>query len=64
MTAIIVKEIEFANRIEILKKDLHMSYYFTPERAFGTIDVNHKGVITMKILDDFLYKNSIFASEW
>jgi len=62
MADIIVKEVQYASRVESLKREVISCYYFSPTAAFRTIDLNNLGFITPMALDSFFMRNTYPAT--
>lgn len=63
MTTVIVKEVELARRLSVLKKDLEVCLDYSPMAAFRSIDRLNSGVITTVNLGGFMRDHGHFASE-
>lgn len=45
MTAVIEKEVDFARKLEILKKELQTQYDYSPLASFRSVDKYNSGII-------------------
>jgi len=63
VTTIVVKEVELARRLEMLKHDLEVAFDYTSMAAFRSVDKYNSGLITTVNLGAFLRSNGHFASE-
>lgn len=63
MTAVIVKEVELARRLALLKRDLEVGLDYSTMAAFRSVDRANSGSITTVNLGAFMRDHGHFASE-
>ena len=63
ITDVIVKEVELARRLHVLKSELALGLDYTPMAAFRSVDKFNSGVITTVNLGAFMRELGHFASE-
>lgn len=63
MTAIMEKEVDFARRLEVLKRELQMQYDYSPLASFRSVDKYNSGTIDTVNLGTFLRQHGHFANE-
>ena len=63
MTDVLVKEVELARRLLVLKRELEICLDYSPMAAFRSVDRHNSGVITTVNLGAFMRDHGHFASE-
>lgn len=63
MTAVIEKEVDFARKLAVLKRELHVQYDYSPIAAFRSVDKYNSGRVDTVALGNFLRIQGHFSNE-